>query len=59
MSVRFVLLDFDGTLTDPSVVTDAFMADFRKEFLVETGAPAEVWDETEAAVRLEIGRAHV
>lgn len=50
--MRYVLLDFDGTLTAPDLITDAFLADYRAAFLAEIGAAtAELWDRTLAAVR--------
>ncbi|MDP2316336.1 MAG: hypothetical protein Q8P41_25785 [Pseudomonadota bacterium] len=53
MTVRYVLLDFDGTLTAPEHVTDVFLSRFRTGFLAAVGeAHAETWDRTLAAVRL-------
>ena len=52
MSVRYVLLDFDGTLTAPEHVTDAFLAEYRAELLaVLAEAHGGVWDRALAAVR--------
>lgn len=50
MPLRTVLLDFDGTLTDPASVTAAFLDDYRRRFLAEADAPPALWDEAEAAV---------
>lgn len=50
--MSYVLLDFDGTLTAPDVITDAFLADYRAAFLAEIGVQhAETWDRTLAVVR--------
>ena len=51
-SFRYVLLDFDGTLTAPEHVTDAFLAEYRAEFLAGVGeGHAALYDRTLAAVR--------
>ncbi|MES2641888.1 MAG: HAD family hydrolase [Myxococcota bacterium] len=51
MTARYVLLDFDGTLTAPEHVTAAFLADYRMEFLAGIGeAHTALWDRTMAAV---------
>lgn len=58
MRFRYVLLDFDGTLTATDRITNAFLADFRGGFLDAVGREhAAVWDRAEAAVRL--GSPHV
>ncbi len=52
MRYRYVLLDFDGTLTAPHLVTDAFLADYRAAFLARVGEQhAALWDRTLEAVR--------
>lgn len=51
MTVRYVLLDFDGTLTAPEHITSAFLADYRMELLAAIGeGNATLWDRTLAAV---------
>ncbi len=51
MPVRYVLLDFDGTLTAPEHVTAAFLADYRADLLEVIGeAHAELWDRTLTAL---------
>lgn len=51
MPVRYVLLDFDGTLTAPEHVTAAFLADYRADFLAAIGeAHTALWDRTLAAL---------
>ncbi|MFN7143663.1 MAG: hypothetical protein ACK4YP_07810 [Myxococcota bacterium] len=53
MRFRYILLDFDGTLTATDRIIEPFMADFRAGFLDAVGRRhAAVWDRAEAAVRL-------
>ncbi|MDP2309657.1 MAG: HAD family hydrolase [Pseudomonadota bacterium] len=52
MTRRYILLDFDGTLTAPEHITPAFLADYRMELLAAIGeGHAALWDRTLAAVR--------
>lgn len=52
MNARYVLLDFDGTLTAPEHITAGFLADYRMELLAGIGeAHTALWDRTMAAVR--------
>jgi FMN phosphatase YigB (HAD superfamily) len=52
MRYRYVLLDFDGTLTAPDRVTAAFLGAYRSAFLGRVGEQhAELYDRTLTAVR--------
>lgn len=52
MRYRYILLDFDGTLTAPDRITEAFLGAYRSEFLARVGQEhAALWDRTLAAVR--------
>jgi FMN phosphatase YigB (HAD superfamily) len=52
MRYRTLLLDFDGTLTAPDRITDAFLHAYRAAFLARVGeAHAGLWDRTLDAVR--------
>lgn len=51
MRYRYVLFDFDGTLTDPGPISPAFLQAYRAAFLARVGEEhAHLWDRTQAAV---------